>query len=214
MEKNTHILVDTNICIDRTLAFIEPPISDDYLEKLKDKINELTNNNLCCKILISEVIISELKNNLILFREIRDFCIKRLHYGKRSHKILLIQSKAEKSIVKFIEKYSFDEALALLTKSYPGHIQSVKRFYLKYPERLKEITDSKCKGKSTEFKKRKIFQRKQNLPEQGDILLLSHAIELDKKIENRVAVFSRDKDFTTFNGEIASILNIDVISIK
>jgi len=213
MEKGSLVFCDTNVCIDRTLAFIEPQIFNDYLDSVKDAIAKLTNGKDPCKMLLSPVVISELKSNYILLKEIQNFCVKKLRYKRTSYKIMQIKSRAEKSIRKFIEKYSLSQDLIALTKDYGNNKADVENFYLKHPNTLKQITTEKLRGLSPQQKVRKIAQRPSHLPEENDLLLLAHAIELNNKQENPVAIFSRDKDFTKFKAEIPQEFGIQIFSL-
>lgn len=106
MREESFIFIDTNVCIHRTIANIQKPeIYSKKLNKLKRKINNLTNNNFKCKLIISDVVYSELKNEKIITNEVIYFCRKVLKYPKNSHKIFAILNATKKSINKFCNKY-------------------------------------------------------------------------------------------------------------
>ena len=122
MKKESLVICDTNICIFRTLALIKPEIYNDDLEKAKKLIDDLTNNNFRCKIVLTDITIQELKNNLILFGCVSDFCIKRLHYKYADFRMRKIFSQAKKSIIKFMDRY-LDLSVIARIENYKQHLQ-------------------------------------------------------------------------------------------
>ena len=58
-------------------------------------------------------------------------------------------------------------------------------------------------------KLRKLAQRENFLPEEGDIKLLAEVITLNKKGEN-IGIFTQDKDFTLFANPLKEKFGIDI----
>jgi len=204
--------LDTNICIYRTLAYIEPRIlRREDLEKVTEKIDTLTNNKLSCKIIITDTIYSELKDNDILFEEISDYCTNKLHYNR--YKSLIIFEQAKKSINKFLIKYCLDQELKSFLKKKNLNLKEIDKFYLAFPDRLKKITQKKLNHLRPFQKNKKLSQRPKNLPEKNDRILLSEAIELNKNTDNDVYIFSNDSDFTEFWDEINKKFTINILKI-
>src|SRR3989339_427910 len=213
--KESIILLDTNICMYRTLALVEPKIYNrDHLDRSINIIAFLTNNNLSCQIVISDIIESELKNNQVLFSEIRKFCVEKLGLTSR-FRILSLSKSAEKSIIKFIEKKRIDLQMSKVIKNYPLQMARVKNFYLQYPDRLQTITIDKIRNIGKEIdKQRKLLQRPNYLPEENDLKLLCQAIECSQLYKQEVAILSNDRDFTEFKEEIFKEFKIKIICLE
>lgn len=213
MKKESFIFLDTNICIYRTLAYVEPRI---YLREELDcvvkKIDIFTNNNFKCQVLISNLVISELRNQSILFKEINDFCLNKLHLKR--YEALSIFNKSKKSITKFLLKYGIKKDLLQKIKNYPNNLKEVNKFYLQFPNELKNLTNKKISNLKQYDKQRKISQRPNNFPEENDRKLLSQAIELLKFHDSEVYIFSNDGDFTNFKEEILKKFNIMILEVS
>lgn len=213
MEAESFILLDTNICIYRTLALIQPPIYlRGELDKVIEKIDTLSNNNLKCKIIISELIASELKNESILFSEVSKFCIEKLHV--QGYNLLIIFNQAKKSMEKFILKYQMESDLCEEIKGYSANLINIDEFYLAFPSRLHELTQLKLNNLSPRQKQIKLNQRPQNLPEATDRKLLGQAVEIKKIYDLEVYLFSNDRDFTDFSEEITAQLGVNILEIN
>jgi len=213
LKRETLILCDSNICIYRTLALIEPPIRPrDLLDKVLTLIAELTNNNYACKVFITDTIHKELLNNEILFDEVFNFCVKKLHWKKHSYKIQILSRKAEKSINKFFDKRILSKEILEKIKNYGLHILRIDSFYLRYPEKLEKITLDKIRHLKPFDSQRKLKHRPKNLPEASDRILLAQAIELNNLFEQDVCIFSNDNDFLEFKDEILDEFGIKILS--
>ena len=213
MKRETIILCDSNICIYRTLALIEPPIRPrELLDRVLTLIAELTNNNYACKLFITDIVYKELLNNEILFDEVFNFCVKKLHWKKHSYKIQVLSRKAEKSINKFFEKRLLNKEILDKIKNYRLHIPRINSFYLKYPEKLEKITLDKIRYLKPFDSQRKLKNRPNNLPEESDRVLLAQAIELNDLFKQDICVFSNDSDFLEFKDEILNEFRIKVLS--
>ena len=203
MKKGSLVLGDTNICIYRTLALIEPRILNrELLDQTSNLIHELTNNNFGCKIIITEIVKSELDDERRLFGEINKFCTEKLHLDKGSYKIQRKARSASKSIKKFCESKFIGVKLLNDIKTYPLHLPRVDAFYSKHIKRLKEITTNKIRYLEPYDQKSKLSQRPNFLPEKNDRLLLSQAVELKSRFAQDVYILSNDSDFTEFKKEI------------
>lgn len=214
MIKGSLIFCDSNICIYRTLSLIEPKIlGADHLEKTSKMIADITNNNLSCKILVSDIVHSEVQNNEILFECINEFCVEKLGWKPHSFKIQQIFNQAKKSIGKFITSRLIGSEEVEKIKGYKKHLQEVNNFYFKYPDKLSKVTDNKTKYLKQFDKQRKLTKRPNNLPEENDRLLLCQAIEFKDKINSNVGIFTNDSDFLEFKAEIKSDLGIEIIGI-
>jgi len=212
--KGSLIFCDSNICIYRTLSLIEPKIlGADHLEKTSKMIADITNNNLSCKILVSDIVHSEVQNNEILFECINEFCVEKLGWKPHSFKIQQIFNQAKKSIGKFITSRLIGSEEVEKIKGYKKHLQEVNNFYFKYPDKLSKVTDNKTKYLKQFDKQRKLTKRPNNLPEENDRLLLCQAIEFKDKINSNVGIFTNDSDFLEFKAEIKSDLGIEIIGI-
>ena len=213
MKRETIILCDSNICIYRTLALIEPPIRPrDILDKVLTLIAELTNNNYACKIFVTDVVHEELLNNEVLFDEVFNFCVKKLHWKKHSYKIQVLSRKSEKSINKFFEKRHLNRETLDKIKNYGLHIPRINNFYLKHPEKLEKITLDKIRHLKPFDSQRKLKNRQNNLPEESDRFLLAQAIELNDLFKQDICIFSNDNDFLEFKDEILSEFGIKILS--
>ncbi|MFA7707858.1 MAG: hypothetical protein WCX73_02830 [Candidatus Pacearchaeota archaeon] len=213
MKKESLILLDTNICIYRTLAYVQPKIYRTELDEVTNKIDSLSNNNFKCNIVISNLVISELKNNSILFWEINNFCFIRLHV-RNKYQVLKIFNQAKKSMGKFISKYSISQELEENIKNYPLNLQEIDQFYLKFPQKLQSLTHTKIKNISNPRQKQiKISQRPNDLPEETDRKLLCQAIEIKKLHHSDVYIFSCDGDFTEFVNEIPLEFGINILKL-
>jgi len=84
----------------------------------------------------------------------------------------------------------------------------LKEFYSKYLNLLEGILMSKIDNKMISYRLRKLAQRKNLLPEKGDLKLLAECITLSKDTE--VSILSKDKDLTLFAGEIFKNFGIKV----
>ena len=214
MIKGSLIFCDSNICIYRPLSLIEPKIlGADHLEKTSKMIADITNNNLSCKILVSDIVHSEVQNNEILFECINEFCVEKLGWKPHSFKIQQIFNQAKKSIGKFITSRLIGSEEVEKIKGYKKHLQEVNNFYFKYPDKLSKVTDNKTKYLKQFDKQRKLTKRPNNLPEENDRLLLCQAIEFKDKINSNVGIFTNDSDFLEFKAEIKSDLGIEIIGI-
>ncbi len=213
MKTKSLILLDTNICIYRTLAFVEPRIyARDDLDKVKNKIDTLTNNNLKCKVIISDLVISELRSDNILYWEVNKFCVTKLHM--KPYEGLKMLQQVKKSMGKFILKYSIDSNLYEKIKNYHLNMGDIDQFYLKFKTKLYKLTQLKISGLGSKQKQIKINQRPQNLPEDTDRKLLGQAIEIKKIHDSDVHIFSNDGDFTEFVEEIPAHFNIKILKIN
>jgi len=176
-------------------------------------IADITNNNLSCKILVSDIVHSEVQNNEILFECINEFCVEKLGWKPHSFKIQQIFNQAKKSIGKFITSRLIGSEEVEKIKGYKKHLQEVNNFYFKYPDKLSKVTDNKTKYLKQFDKQRKLTKRPNNLPEENDRLLLCQAIEFKDKINSNVGIFTNDSDFLEFKAEIKSDLGIEIIGI-
>ena len=91
-----------------------------------------------------------------------------------------------------------------------NNLVEVNKFYLQFPEKLKEITDRKIGHLKGWRRDNKIRQRINNLPEKSDRLLLCQAIELGEHKEESIGVLSNDSDFTEFTNEIFGKFDIEI----
>lgn len=211
MRNESLVFLDTNVCIDRTIANIkEPKIYSEKLNKLKTKINDITNTNLKCKLIISDIVYSELKNEKILTSQVIYFCENVLKYRKNSFKTSRILNATKKSISKCCDKYYIKPEISELIRNSKTNLPNVDKFYLQFSNKLKEITDKKISRLFGWKKERKIQKRPNNMPEESDRLLLCQAIELDKNSENDVGILSNDSDFTEFGSDILKTFNVEI----
>lgn len=211
MRTKSLIFIDTNVCIHRTIANIQKPeIYSKELSELKRKINDLTNNNSKCKLIISDIVYSELKNEKVLTNGVIRFCRDILKHPKNSHRTFAILNAAKKSIDKFCNKYYIDEKISEIIKNSQNNLGNVDKFYLQFPDRLREITRRKIRYLNGWKKKVKIKQRQNNMPERADRMLLCQAIELEKNSMRLVGILSNDSDFTKFIDEIFGKFNIEI----
>ena len=215
MIKGSLIFCDSNICIYRTLSLIEPKIlGAEHLEKTSKMIADLTNNNLACKIIVSDIVYSEIQDNEILFECINEFCVNKLGWRTNSFKIQQIFLQAKKSIGKFVTNKLINSEDSENIKSYKKHLSDINKFYLKYPERIEKVTENKTKYLKPFDKQKKLKQRPDNLPEENDRLLICQAIEFKQKTSKNVSIFTNDSDFLEFKSEIKSELGIEIIGIE
>ncbi len=211
MKPGNLIFLDTNVCIFRTLANLKnPKINYVGLVELKKKINDITNTNSKCKLIISDIVWSELKSEKILFNEIKKFCKKKLGYTTNSDKTLKVFNAAQKSMDKACNKYSIESEISELIKNSVNNLTEVDKFYLQFPEKLKNITDRKINNLRGWRRDRKIRQRVNNMPEESDRLLLCQAVELGKYKDESIGILSNDSDFTEFITEISKKFSVEV----
>lgn len=211
MRGGSYVFIDTNVCIFRTIANLrEPKIYSERLNGLKRYINDITNTNLGCKLIVSDVVYSELKDGKILTREVVCFCENVLRYPKNSYKILAILNATRKSIEKFCDRNYIESGVDELIKGYYKNVIDVDNFYSRFPERLREITERKVGYLSGWRRGVKERQRKDNFPEMSDRLLLCQAIELGKVESVFVGILSNDSDFTCFKDDIMSEFGVEV----
>ena len=150
------------------------------------------------------------KNNTIWITEtINSECrkiIPKVCYDilKRVASDFLIQVNTNLALKK-LEKYAIDKCKKIQIKK--SEISTTKRFYRdpKFRERLKNISKQK-----QEYKKQ---ERKENLPETNDMIILTECIVISKSETNPVGIASRDKDFTWFCDEIKRTFNIEIIPV-
>lgn len=205
------VLIDSNICIFRTLALVEPKIYPrTELDEARDKIHKIT-NTYKGKIIITDIIRKELQNQQILFQEIYRFWRDKL-YQSRLHNVQKMMRQAEKSINKFFLNHPLSDEIKSYLIDYEKNINFVDSFYMKYPEKLAEITKKKINRKSNDYIQKKLSERPNNLPEETDRRLLSQAIELKRLPDSNIYIFSNDSDFKEFREEIFSEWGISIIS--
>lgn len=138
MIKGSLILCDSNICIYRTLSLIEPKIlGADHLDKTTKIIADLTNNNLACKIIVMDVVNSEVQSDEILFECINDFCTNKLHWRPNSFKIQQVFIKARKSIHKFLDNRLVSGEILGKIRKFRRQLTKVDSFYLTLAEILR-----------------------------------------------------------------------------
>lgn len=210
MKKESLIFIDTNICIYRTLAYIQPKMYWDELDKVVEKINTLSNNNFQCELIISNLVISELKDDKILFWEINKFCITKLY---KPYETIKIFTQAKKSMGKFILKYGIETSLNEKIKDFHLNIDAINTFYLKFPTKLQNLTKLKTNTLNSRQKLAKISQRPNDLPEETDRMLLGQAIEAQKIHHSDIYIFSNDGDFTEFTSEIPGEFKVNILGI-
>lgn len=214
MKKNCIIILDTNICIFRTLAIVKPRILERaIIDKVTLKIDELRNNKLACTLVITETTLGELNNDKILFRRINIYCIEKLHHKLGDRRTLLVFGAAKKSIGKFILKHKITQDFKNFLHGCNLNIPKINNFYLSFPQKIADITSKKVAGLSGYERSRKLAQRPNNLPEENDRVLLSEAIEISKNVANDVYIFSYDSDFTEFQEEIKEKFKINILKI-
>ena len=216
MEKNSKVICDSNICVYRTLAVIEPKIYFPVLFITQKYLNEITNTGTSCNLLITDTIKTELldKNDesFILFKSIQNFCVNKLHLGRYDSKIQKIIRNAEKSLTKFVRKNHINNLPISFNVDYDSQIKEIDRFYLQFPERLDEITKKKINYQSTENERiKKLGQRPNNLPERPDRKILAEAIELKRQFpEVNNCILTNDTDFIEFRNEIKNKFGINI----
>lgn len=211
MRKESFVFLDTNVCIHRTIANIkEPKIYSEKLKKLKVKINDITNTNFNCKLIISDIVYSELNSGKIIFNEVNNFCENVLKYPKNNYKTLKILKATEKSLHKHCNKYHIKSETSELIRNYQNNFANVTNFYLQFPDKLRELTNIKIGHLSGWKKTGKIIKRSNNLPEESDRLLLCQAIELEMNSNKCVGILSNDSDFTEFKSDIFKEFKIEV----
>ncbi len=211
LKTNCLVLLDSNICIYRTLGLVNPPIYPrTELDGAINKIHEIT-NSYKGKIIITDIVIRELQNKQILFQEIFNFWKEKLH-GSRLYSVQRMMRQAEKSINKLFSRYIPDPSITQKLLNYKKNISKIDLFYLSYPQKLKDITERKTKGKTQPEINRKLLQRPNNLPEETDRHLLAQAMELRNGLSTDVHLFSDDSDFREFKLEIKSNFNVSILS--
>lgn len=217
MIENSQVICDSNICIYRTLAIIEPKIyNQPVIFTALKHINDITNEGMACKIFITDTIKDELinraSNSFILIKTIKDFCIKKLHWAPNDYKIQKLIRNAEKSLNKFITKYHILKHIPDFSIDHTQHIPHIDQFYLQYPEKLKQITESKTKflGSQNEIQA-KLNKRPNDLPEEPDRKILAEANHLKKRDEStNCCILSNDSDFTEFSTEIEDKFKVKI----
>lgn len=220
MEKNSKVICDSNICVYRTLAVIEPKIYFPVLSITQKYLNEITNTGTSCNLLITDTIKTELldKNDesFILFKSIQNFCVNKLHLGRYDSKIQKIIRNAEKSLTKFVRKNHINNLPISFNVDYDSQIKEIDKFYLQFPERLDEITKKKINYQSTENERiKKLGQRPNNLPERPDRKILAEAIELKRHFpEVNNCILTNDSDFIEFRNEIKNKFGINIEHIS
>ena len=210
MEENSYLICDSNICVYRTLANIEPKIYDELIHKVKDRIARHT-NDYNAEIVVTKTVKSEImdenEETYILPKIIRDFCVERLKYKPYDYNILKLQKQATKSLRKFTDKNRIEKKLPCFQAKHK-YINIIKNFYLNHPDILEKITEEKVRKAKKPKEKRR--QRPDNLPEKGDLKLLSECIEIKESREEPVALFSQDSDYTNFKEKIREEFEINI----
>lgn len=218
MEPKSNVICDSNICIFRTLANVEPKIYIDLLTKTQKFLNDITNTGMECKLIITDTIKTELlnknDNSYILIKSIQNFCKEKLHWSPYDYRIQKITRNAEKSIIKFVDKKHISKVLLDFDVDYEKELKDINDFYLKYPKKLSEITQKKLSSKSDKEKQWKISQRPNDLPEEPDRKILAETLELKRnfpKVDN--CILTNDSDFIEFTNEIRSKFEIQISEV-
>lgn len=90
-------------------------------------------------------------------------------------------------------------------------LEPIRSLYYEYIPALEQVFHAKSKSLPMSQKLRKLAQRVDLLPEEGDIRLLAEAIMLNKA-GTPVSICSQDKDFLYFAQPIADTFSIDICS--
>lgn len=210
--------LDSNICIYRSLNRIEPKIFDKRLNNATKLINDVTNTNYSCNILLLKTVINEIITSddeaYILSNEIQHFGTKILGLKPYSYKLKQMEATALKSLRKFVDKYSYNIHFKGINFSY-CYLSKIETFYLQFPQKLFEITQKKLSFiKDIPKKQRKINQRPNNLPEYNDLKIFNECLELNDKCNNHFYIISNDSDFIDFSNEINIHFNISIFDFK
>lgn len=219
MEANSNVILDSNICIYRTLAVVEPKIYYDLLHKTQRYINDITNSPKNCRIIVTDTVKKELLDendkSYIIIRSIKDFCVRKLSWSPYGYKIQKIIRNAQKSIKKFVDKKSIHLLISDFKVNYGSELPAINKFYLKYPKKLKQITQNKIRFLSQQEKACKLANRPQNLPEESDRKILAEAINIKKRLDDQETyILTNDSDFTEFCEEIKSKFGVNIAKMS
>ena len=144
-------------------------------------------------LIVTKSVISEIENHL-------EFELSKIKRNLSKSGLFHKYSEIEKEIKKRLEKIKNDFTMKEIDID-SDLIDEINEFYSKYIWQLEEITLSKIQTKNVSKKLRKLAQRVNFMPEEGDINLLAEVITLNKNGEN-VSILSQDKDFTEFSKPI------------
>ena len=161
------------------------------------KFHKLIENN---ELFVTPSVIDEVNSNL----EYKYVQIKRQSYKAGTNpeeKIEEIQSKWQKLLEK-IQKID--------VKVNEEVTESIKKFYRKFPNKLEELAITKLRDNYVTYKLRKLAQREDLYPEEGDMNLLAEAILINKEKEENYSICSKDKDFTEFSGNIEKEFGVKI----
>lgn len=210
------VVCDTNICVYRTLAILQPPIYDDTLRLTADYLQRLTNAG--SSLVVTDTIASELIDGdgskcYIVPQKVRDFCVRRLKLSASDYKIQKYVRAMDKSLKKFVDKYHVSKSVNDFHCDYKVILPKIDKMYLQHPQKLKNLTEKKIELLPGALKERKKSQRPHNLPELNDRKILAECICL-KDHQEKISLFSNDGDFSEFVETIKETFGVEVLRLQ
>jgi len=193
--KNMLLILDSNIILSRVLKDIKG--FENHCNETFD-LEKLGNNN---KFVILPSVIKEVDKNIY---------IRCLELEKNKSKGRELKETLMKKIKKTIEKYSCNHKFD--KKEVEDIISDIlNKIYINNISKLRTIFEQKVsKEGSLSHKLRKMTKRNELLPEQGDLELLSYAILLKNKTNEKIGILSNDIDFQAFSKEIKEEFDINI----
>lgn len=180
------LLIDSNVLINNICY----DVGKYRINSIKTfDLESLSKNNT---LMISPSVIEEVKGHIeFTLIQAKRFCDKKdyLDYSE-------VESTLWKRFNDLIEKYKIEVSVT--------DIEAIKEFYRKYLLELEEIYFEKTQTMKMSKKLRKLAQRPELLPEEGDMKLLAEAKELE------ASILSNDKDFVNFSSEIFEEFGVEV----
>jgi hypothetical protein len=189
------VLLDSNIA----LALI----TNDIGEYRFPGVAQVGASKLCtlCDVHITPAVEAELRAHVsFLDVGIWNFC--KTHGGTDAYNS--ISPVLHKRLDTVLQRYAID-----VPSVDPEILERIRAFYYRYVPALEQIFFSKIKSMPVSHKLRKLAQRVDLLPEEGDMRLLAEAIALSQAGAT-AAICSQDKDFLVFSQEIRDTFSIDV----
>lgn len=194
----------TAVALDTNVAY--GLMSDDIGEyRFKDRplldASSLVGENI---VIMTPSVVNELRNHLEFTKvQIRSFCKRHSRFDADA-----LCSTIDKRFNDLVDTYAIKTA-GCCDEDIIG---SIRAFYLCYIPTLERLFEEKTHRMAISHRLRKLAQRVDMLPEQGDLELLAEVVTLQGEQGRDVGLVSLDKDFTLFSSDIEDAFGVRVYS--
>ena len=201
------VICDSNILVFKVfydLKGVMNILGDDRCERAFDKFRQIAGNK---HMSLTETIMRQIS---LVWPSLFDIYSSELGKDEKEK----IKEQIKNRINKYERYYDIKRITNAPLLIEEDEFKKIEKFYRKFPDKLKEITDRKTRFLNVMDKLKKLKARNNGiLPERSDMYILAQAVKLNKSCingVNKVSLFSDDGDFCEFSNEIEEDFNVKI----